>query len=259
MAWFKTGGGSQELVETVLWTNPSPTSSFATQAVTLSEGVSNFDYIKIDWVASTTDISQRMSVIIKSSDYPTINRAYPGLSSDNSGGTTAYSRLVNDHSDTELGFGSAFRIGGSGTTNTQSIPISVTGLKYATPKPSGTETTLWTNSSPTSSFAGQTITLSEIFTNFRYLKIVGRLSTSDSTETVAIYPVDFVKRWNQGTPDGRGALNVAISGSNYMRNIYIATADIGTYIKLSFDNALKVGATTSANTNVIPTQIIGIS
>lgn len=45
--------------ETVLWTNPSPTSGFTQQSVTLSDNFTNYNYIKVTWaysISSTTSI-----------------------------------------------------------------------------------------------------------------------------------------------------------------------------------------------------------
>ena len=50
MSLYRCGGGGGMLEETVLWTNPSPTSDFAAQTVTLSDSISNYDYIKFEYL-----------------------------------------------------------------------------------------------------------------------------------------------------------------------------------------------------------------
>lgn len=58
MAFIRCGGGKATLKATTLWTNPSPSSSFSAQAVTLSESMYNFDFIKIYFRYSTSDNSE---------------------------------------------------------------------------------------------------------------------------------------------------------------------------------------------------------
>lgn len=62
-----------------------------------------------------------------------------------------------------------------------------------------TETALWTNSSPTSNFGNTTqtpynVTLSESYTNFDYIKIAFRFSTSVTTSAEIIMPKDVLAR-----------------------------------------------------------------
>ena len=47
------GGGGAKQTETVLWTNSSPTSNFADQNVTLSDSMSNYDYLKFTYKKAT--------------------------------------------------------------------------------------------------------------------------------------------------------------------------------------------------------------
>lgn len=62
MAWFKTGGGA--LSETVLWTNPSPTSSISnTTTVDLSESLDNFTYIGMYCRFSTSDTTESFAMM----------------------------------------------------------------------------------------------------------------------------------------------------------------------------------------------------
>ena len=50
----------------VLWTNPSPSSSFGAQTITLSKGLSSFRYCEILWLASKNAINFLPSTIISS-------------------------------------------------------------------------------------------------------------------------------------------------------------------------------------------------
>ena len=54
--------------------------------------------------------------------------------------------------------------------------------------PSMTETTLWTNSTPSSNFTGKDITLSEDYTTFTYIKIEYKAATTKNTSTYLLVP-----------------------------------------------------------------------
>lgn len=49
MAFYRCSSGGGTLKETVLWTNPNPSANFNSQNVTLSEDISNYDFIKFVW------------------------------------------------------------------------------------------------------------------------------------------------------------------------------------------------------------------
>lgn len=56
------------LSETVLWSNPSPTAGFGAQVITLSDAISNYDYIKFTFYVSAWDVI-RVGENIYSSSY----------------------------------------------------------------------------------------------------------------------------------------------------------------------------------------------
>ena len=115
--------------ETTLWTNSSPTSSFASQTVTLSQDIDNFDFLKITARASTTS-DKRIGVIISVSDFKntvtTGQGASLGICGGNSGAHAR--RAVAYTSDTQVWFSGAAS-GGTAYNNT-AIPVSISGLKY---------------------------------------------------------------------------------------------------------------------------------
>ena len=56
MALFRTSsGGGGGMTETVIWTNPSPSSSFSEQDIALSNDYNNYDLIKIYYKISSAD------------------------------------------------------------------------------------------------------------------------------------------------------------------------------------------------------------
>ena len=98
----------QTLTETTLWTNSSPTSTFAPQTVTLSQSSDNFTYIKVYFRCSTSDSTTYDSGLIDIADYD----ASTGSSSAprfamSVAMTNAYVRLFNKSTNTGLVFGNA--------------------------------------------------------------------------------------------------------------------------------------------------------
>ena len=130
----KKGGG--KMSETVLWTNPSPTSTFAGQTVTLSDNISNYKYIAIEvrWNNSTAtsikyiyDTAELPNCVGgKTSEYPI---PYFGIFYN---GTTFYYRPCTYVSDTQIAFGNGYYNTASAKptlNNTAIIPVKIIGLK----------------------------------------------------------------------------------------------------------------------------------
>lgn len=116
---------------------------------------------------------------------------------------------------------------------------------------SPTETVLWTNNSPTSQFASQTITLSDDYSNYDYIEVYFRCSTSDDTEYREIIP--------KATLDKSSSLATFTIGNNAntatrARGIYADTTS-----SLNITSAYPLSGSSSANSYVIPTKIVGIS
>lgn len=100
MAFIRCGGGTATLKATTLWTNPSPSSSFANQTISLSS-TSPYDYIKITWRWSTSDYTE-FETIFPRSEYSGGKRLAIGGALDTS--TTArYRFLTQASSYTEMG------------------------------------------------------------------------------------------------------------------------------------------------------------
>ena len=173
-----------------------------------------------------------------------------------------------DSSPASMSSGSIYKAGSAGYA-IASNPTSVTpsssgvyfdsGIKKMTAsgyaysaRPTPTETTLWTNSSPTSTFAAQTVNLSQSYSNFDYLKFVFRRSTSDSYEAVFVFPK------SEFTSKSR-SLTVGISGTtagsdNVLRNIYQSS---GSTSQMKFSTGWSYG-NTNVPGNCIPKSIVGI-
>lgn len=135
MAFYRTGGGGSA-TETVLWTNPDSTVNFAAQNVTLSDSISNYDYIKIKY-RGTPLVDYYSSAIIEVSELKKL------LDSTTRGEFTVFvgvapyytntysmARGVKYVDDTTLYFRTAQSLGANGTSNVYAIPTEIIGLKY---------------------------------------------------------------------------------------------------------------------------------
>ena len=126
-------GGGEVTTESILWTNSSPTSTFAAQGVTLSDAISNYDDIRIyirQSTSSATDgwvtySAEKVKTFVQTSDTPI---SVTGVR--NSSANKSLGRCMYYTDDTHLQFGSAFIFGGNNTTdNTYVIPTKICGLK----------------------------------------------------------------------------------------------------------------------------------
>lgn len=115
------------------------------------------------------------------------------------------------------------------------------------------ETVLWTNPSPTASFAGQTITLSSDINNFKYLKIVCKLSTSNNTESSVMYAVDDFKNLIIGVGSLCGGLLGRPGGTNLARRLGYASDT-----SIRFMQSGGIGLDYTDNNSLIPLAIYGM-
>lgn len=129
------------------------------------------------------------------------------------------------------------------------IPTS-NGYLYENQQGGSTETVLWTNGSPTSQFAAQTITLSDDYSNYDYIEVYFRLSTSDDTEYRDIIPKVTLDKSNSSNTF---AIGNAYSNSTRARGSYVNGAS------MYFTAAYPLTSTSTTNSYVIPTKIVGIS
>lgn len=127
------GGGSES--ETLLWENPSPSSSFAEQNVTLSSSVDNFKKLRIEFYRTTTD-----RAYIYTFSFPVMLEdgtaymyrtgasnpkvALSWFNSESSG----YARQGAISSSTVFRFYENRRLNSSGTINTHMIPYRIYGV-----------------------------------------------------------------------------------------------------------------------------------
>lgn len=111
--------------KTVLWENSSPTSDFASQAVTLSDDITNYDVIRFTYKDSKsgTDIDYIETSV---ADFlETVGGAsFIGFVSSQS-----YCRRICFSTITEISFSNNLRLNASGTSNSTNIPLKIIGIK----------------------------------------------------------------------------------------------------------------------------------
>ena len=111
-------------------------------------------------------------------------------------------------------------------------------------------TALWTNASPTSNFAAQTITLSAAMTDFERIEIVYKYTTT-GTEYHAYFDVtDYT--YTGSYADEFGIISrPGLAG--YMRRLIMASATT-----ISFTTAYRLNNSGSSNAYAIPVAVYGI-
>lgn len=128
-------------------------------------------------------------------------------------------------------------------------------VRVQVPAPTPTETVLWTNSSPTVNFAGQTITLSDNLSNYDYIGVKIAYSTGYQTDeycNTAIMSIsDFVKSSGSGRRPSMGLITAYNSG--YARSCqYVSDTSV------TIGNCYQMATSTGTNQQTIPLQVIGI-
>ena len=120
--------------ETVLWTNPNPTSTsgFAGANVSLDDNISNYAYIKFLTNYNAWNTSKVIEVCIKADEFTNYidgNGMYtPGFFIQGSDGTQ-YWRYLTYVSDTVVHFSSAINRASGAITNANVIPYQIIGIK----------------------------------------------------------------------------------------------------------------------------------
>lgn len=117
------------------------------------------------------------------------------------------------------------------------------------------ETVLWTNSSPTSSFEGQTVTLSDDIDNYTYLKFTFIPTTSNTTDEISIiYSVDDFKKLanNSSDPFFRGISPYAFSQSVACERAFFYISN--TSVSFAYGST----GTVTHNEALIPVSVSGL-
>lgn len=262
MALYRCGGGGGKLEETVLWTNPSPTAAFATQTITLSDDMTKYDFLKIEWNAATDQTSSADNMIIPIVDYINTNNSatyMPNYTLTSKYNGSTFGRITYYVSDNQIYIENAYRIKNDSTQNKATIPLKIYGMKYGNKRPvtpSGTRTLLWENPDPSVSFAAQTITLPQSVNNFAYIEVIWYGNTDMISQGTIIIPVNLLN----GDSNFKGRARYAMpmdNGSNapFARPVAFPS---DTQVRFGANNYWSSGSGT-LNTGSIPYRVNGIS
>lgn len=116
-----------------------------------------------------------------------------------------------------------------------------------------TETSLWTNSAPTSNFASQSVSLSESMDNFKYIGIKYKRTTT-STDSITV--IILVSEFKLAT-DGSTNYHIGLGGNN--TNTYTRRCVYQSNTTIGFANAGRIGTSGTDNSLIIPTEILGLN
>ena len=127
--------GKPQMTETTLWTNSNVANTFAGQVITLSDSITNYDYIKITVATSTTNTTEYTETMFKVSDF--ITYVHPSSSVNHwpqptvgarAGGADNFRALLYAP-DNQISISNAVTAGSTQTYTTRVIPVTVKGLK----------------------------------------------------------------------------------------------------------------------------------
>ena len=245
------GGGGGRYTETSLWTNASPTSSFAAQDVTLSDSIDNYKYIAIKYKFDTSS-NVEGSVIFLVSD---IKKSVQGVDTIVScigaspQGIANYARRVFYTSNTKIRIETATAMNKTGTSTAYVIPLEILGLNELDHAKGFDESVLWTNNAPTTARSGtNTITLSESYQNYDFVKITYNYTTTDIAPnymSILVAPKDLY--------GANGRPTIALSRTNASGN-YVQVRHISSNSYTTITDTLDVSA---QSTSCIIINIVG--
>lgn len=133
MAFVPMTAGGGSMSETTLWTNPSPTANFNAQNVTLSDDITNYDYIVIDIRSGSDDIHLKYYYTPAELVNYTSSAMRP-LIGELHTNNYYYYRSVTYNSSTSLAIGACIRNTASSAASTNNggiLPQTIKGIKYA--------------------------------------------------------------------------------------------------------------------------------
>lgn len=117
------------------------------------------------------------------------------------------------------------------------------------------ETQLWSNSSPSSDFAGNSISLSQSVSNFTYIKIVYAANKSEASSYNGIVIIPPSMLLNSGT---KNYAEVNLGGQNSNGVKYARRITGASSTSITFGACGQVDSTTRANSHCIPLKVYGL-
>lgn len=122
-------GGASASTPKLLWENTSPTEIFNGQSITLSSGLSGYNFIQIIFRVSNSEALTK-SVYWAVSDFASSTKLYLSVFGkyDTSSDVDIYRKVIYTN-NTTIKFGDCLRTDTTGTRNTRCIPVAVYGVK----------------------------------------------------------------------------------------------------------------------------------
>lgn len=126
---FTVNVAAHEVTKTTLWTNSSPTASFAAQTITLSQPLANFDYIEIVWHGQRTTTSEKVNIFDVAGLAINSNYQFGGRITDDGSGSQSNVRYVHSSGTNSLVITTSYRVNSAANGTQYAIPIRVVGWK----------------------------------------------------------------------------------------------------------------------------------
>lgn len=111
---------------------------------------------------------------------------------------------------------------------------------------------LWENASPSSSFAGQTITLNDDVENYDYIGIICANGSSNADGRSRFMPIVMIP-----TSSTMGAVITLAAYRNYRRNTTAMSGNFITFGDCVYYATYGTNTGTNSNTNIVPRLVIG--
>lgn len=118
------------------------------------------------------------------------------------------------------------------------------------------ETTLWTNSSPTSTFGYQVITLSQSYLDFKYVKLKWKRATSVDAYLEMLIDTTILANGGGYTVASTNNITWGSTTDDRQSVVRYMVAISGTSIEIS--NGLYVGKSGTNNYMALPIEIVGL-
>ena len=256
-----TNNGAGARVETRLYQNQSPTTQM-TQKILLTltpVGFESYNYYKFIYFDNVSQ-TKTYTAYVSSKEMKTSGQRL-ALSGTTSGEYIRPVRFSTQETGEVSVIAERSRKYTDGTEDaTTMIPYEIYGITGELVPITKFEDVLWENADPTTSFAGQQVTLSNSLANYDMLRIYYDWSTNsgvmNSTKYNDFALVDIDQYiLNSYNHDYRFVWGITNSSNNYVRTARLIDTN---YDKLQISNAFRLNAQGNNNVLAIPLKICGI-
>lgn len=227
----KIGGSGEQYTETVLWTNPDPTSNFTGQNVTLSDSLSNYKYIGIRFAYGTSyKTGEYISTLLETvADFRKFGYGTGvrrnGLAiciSDEK--NKSYERLCIYVSDTSVHFDPCNQVASSTQANGNAVPLEILGINELAHGKIAPNETIFLGNFASTSMSLTTFTLLDDLSNYRYLIMANSQKDANGNMISDRSAVDAILSIEQLKNDGSITYHSALSNGSAF-NVTIGYVD----------------------------------